>query len=546
MGLVACLVLSLSGCRSDPCGGCSGLGLFGPTGFFARTSYRVFNHPVPVADPCCGAEVIGPAPVAVAAPAATVVPGPGPPAYVGPAAGTPSVVPPAPQSGSEQLDPVPNSRIEGRPGSGGGSQNSTAPRTGYRSRRSDPSTRVARQRRDDLARTTVSTPAPTSRSAQARALNQEDDPLDHLPPLDLPGEVTRSATPPRPPAAERETKPADADKTSARLESSPAGSELEVGANSAPPPEPSPSASDGPGVARFVAVDLKLAGGSAPANAGIKWLSEKGYRTLLDLRESSIVPANFITEVTNRGLRYIALPISKNTIDRAHVERFNYEMAAADSRPLFFFDSDGSSAGALWYIHRVMVNRVDQQIARREAEELGLSDQAYWSAAVDYVATASESPSKSAKNAAANHPTSEPAKGGLASPTTAREAATPGTAAVAATNPSPPKSPVATTTVATAGKTATAPVSAVQTTKSAPAAVNQKDVTSPQPSTPPELPFASDPNAWRSIAAMVITGLSLPMAFCFRTVVPSMVAKALASLPAPGLRPKSLPSRSDA
>ena len=59
-------------------------------------------------------------------------------------------------------------------------------------------------------------PAPTSRSAQAAVAashrdssgTDDQDPLDHLPPLDLPGEVTRStATPPVPPPASRNTKP---------------------------------------------------------------------------------------------------------------------------------------------------------------------------------------------------------------------------------------------------------------------------------------------------------------------------------------------------
>ena len=68
-----------------------------------------------------------------------------------------------------------------------------------------------------LPRTTVSTPEPTSRSAQAPSRPaagdssgaDDQDPLDHLPPLDLPGEVTKSAaTPPVPPAADRNDKPA--------------------------------------------------------------------------------------------------------------------------------------------------------------------------------------------------------------------------------------------------------------------------------------------------------------------------------------------------
>ena len=82
-----------------------------------------------------------------------------------------------------------------------------------------------------------------------------------------------------------------------------------------PAPDPAASASVGPGLARFVAVDLKLAGGSTPSAAGLDWLVEKGYRTVLDLRQSSEVPANFIADVTNRGLRYVALPIGVKSID---------------------------------------------------------------------------------------------------------------------------------------------------------------------------------------------------------------------------------------
>ena len=134
------------------------------------------------------------------------------------------------------------------------------------------------------------------------------------------------------------------------------------------------SASVGPGINRFVAVDLKLAGGSAPSSEGLKWLVDKGYRTVLDLRESSEVPSSFIAEVTGLGLRYVALPINLETIDRAHVDRFNFEVAAGEARPLFFFDADGTRAGALWYIRRIANDRVDHQIARREAEGLGLTD----------------------------------------------------------------------------------------------------------------------------------------------------------------------------
>ena len=67
--------------------------------------------------------------------------------------------------------------------------------------------------------------------------------------------------------------------------------------------------------------------------------------------------------------------------------RFDFEIAASEARPLYFFDSDGTRSGALWYIRRIATDRVDQQVARREAEELGLSNQTYWAAVTKYVST---------------------------------------------------------------------------------------------------------------------------------------------------------------
>ena len=92
-----------------------------------------------------------------------------------------------------------------------------------------------------------------------------------------------------------------------------------------------------------MAVDLKLAGGSLPASASLDWLVEKGYRTLLDLRESSEISPSFIAEVTKRGLRcVVANRLASGSIDREHVDRFAFEVAAREARPMYFFDSDGT------------------------------------------------------------------------------------------------------------------------------------------------------------------------------------------------------------
>jgi protein tyrosine phosphatase (PTP) superfamily phosphohydrolase (DUF442 family) len=452
------------------------------------------------------------------------------------------------------LDVVPKTKIEGPPASGGAqSSSSSSGKTSYQVRRGTLGTRIARQRNEDLPRTTISTPAPTTRSEQAVPNAPagsggfgDDGTLDHLPPLDLPGEVTQSvATPPAAPAAK-----SSADKGKEKTDelrgaaSPPAPVEPAAASASAPAPESAFTASVGPGLARFVAVDLKLAGGSAPSSQGLKWLVEKGYRTLLDLRASSEVPSSFIAEVTQHGLRYLALPIAPNTIDRDHVARFNFELAASEARPLYFFDSAGDRAGALWYIRRIVVDRVDQQVAKREAEELGLKDEVYWLASTKYVASVTPSAAKSS-------PSSQPAQvppGALdpqktppASIGSAGGQTPPATTASAQPGPKLPASPQPVAPTAAARPIPDSPVP--QTSEITPSSDIPAELTSAVTSDPAGSP---PPPSWRPLAAMMITGLSLPLAFWSRTIVPSILARTRASLPGSGPRRKSLPRESGA
>jgi len=437
-------------------------------------------------------------------------------------------------------------------GNGGTSSSAVPGKTSYQTRRLGSGTRIARRQNENLPKTTVSTPEPTSRSAQARPRpgakdsrdSDDQDPLDHLPPLDLPGEVTRSAaTPPAAPAAAAASQPRDNAKKTPEVKReapAPPANELDLTSATIPAPEPSPTASVGPGITRFVAVDLKLAGGSVPSGAGLNWLVEKGYRTVLDLRESSEVPSSFIAEVTNHGLRYVALPIGLKSIDRDHLTRFNFEIAAGEARPLFFFDTDGTRAGALWYIRRITNDRVDRQVARREAEELGLSDPGYWSAVTNFVSGPGTAPT-SADSGDVRHGPDNPQlsfAGSASAPTprSTREVPSPATAATQPERDAPELLPAG-------SSPRQAPV--------IPDAPAQQAITREEQSVIPEQfpagpTYPGDPLVWRPFAAVVITGLSLPLAYWSRTLAPTVLAKAWASLPASAHRPKSIRSELDA
>ena len=345
--------------------------------------------------------------------------------------------------------------------------------------------------------------------------------------------MTKSAaTPPVPPAADRNLKPVPQPDKKAGVKGespAPAADDLDLTSGSSPASQSSPSASVGPGIRRFVAVDLKLAGGSAPSADGLKWLVDKGYRTVLDLREPSEVPSSFITDATNLGLRYVALPISLKTIDRAHVDRFHFEVAAGEARPLFFFDSDGTRAGALWYIHRIANDRIDHQIARREAEELGLTDKNYWAAATNYVA-ALGGPRTTATSA-------DPGQSPSLSPVTVNDSQTDQNQTRA--DESQTATPVPKSRQQSSQSTANPAAAAPTQASTAP----DTQLKQPAPSRPdsvaaaaPDLTFA-----WRPLAAMVVSGLALPLAYWSRTLTPTLLSKARASLPGPAHRPKSLP-----
>ncbi len=174
---------------------------------------------------------------------------------------------------------------------------------------------------------------------------------------------------------------------------------------------------------------MKLAGGSLPSTAGLSWLAEKGYRTVLDLRESAEVSPVFIADAASKGLRYVALPINLKSLDADRLARFQFELAAPEARPLFFFDSDGTRAGALWYIRRVTLDHVDASLARREAEDLGLKDKGVWQTATAYVQKleAAKSHPASTRTGAADPPATSaapsapPQQARIASPSIRRE-----------------------------------------------------------------------------------------------------------------------------
>ncbi len=201
IGLAWCLsagaALLIAGCQSGPLSGCSSCG---STGFVKRTTARILHRDTGCCDSGTTSAPLeyGSAPATVVGPATTATPMYSSPASSG---SVPSTVI-TPETPSD-LNAVPKARAVPLPG-----QTSTSPSAGRASYtlRSSATRATALLGADRATRPASGSSLDAGSSPETKTDDAAgvDNPLDHLPPLSLPGEVTRGAevNPPAPSASE--------------------------------------------------------------------------------------------------------------------------------------------------------------------------------------------------------------------------------------------------------------------------------------------------------------------------------------------------------
>lgn len=507
LALLAVGALGLEGCQSlrnggglfsgMGCNGCGG-GLFG-----RRNASAEFYEPPIITEP---AEVVPGEIVTEPADSGAVIVNPAPGA-----SSAPSTSPPA----DLELDPLPepggSGRSNGSKGSNGRvSSGSDNPKVGLNNRATDLADSANSLARNDSASGPGrGEPAPLSvrvlddlpqpedspQPTIARAGGPESDDAEPLPPEAVPA---LGVAPMRIPG------PSDA-------EPSPTASPPPAQAS---PIVSTPSIPDdvqawaAPGIRSFSGVGPQLAAGSFPEKPGWEYLAQKGYRTLLDLRDASQIRPEDLAEVNHWGLRYVMLPTPIDQLNPDSFRRFQEEIDQAGARPLYFCDADGSRAAALWYAYRIQHDKVNPTIARRDAEIVG--------------PLSPESRAK-AESLALVPP-----------PPTSETPAAPAPAPAPATSPAPTES-----------NTPPSPVTDTANPADVPATASASDA-EPVASTPsPDIP--TDPTAWRPYAALFLSILVVPLAYWSSSSLSlGRSARARASLAAPSRKLRSLPAESDA
>jgi protein tyrosine phosphatase (PTP) superfamily phosphohydrolase (DUF442 family) len=124
-------------------------------------------------------------------------------------------------------------------------------------------------------------------------------------------------------------------------------------------------------IPQFATVKTNVASGQEPFAEGIVWLKKHSYRGVLHIRAPGEDDSSARKQYEQAGLRYLTLELSPQTLTKEIVDTFNRLVGDNNNLPLFVYDKDGSLAGALWYVHFRVVDRVTPEKARAEAERLG-------------------------------------------------------------------------------------------------------------------------------------------------------------------------------
>ena len=135
------------------------------------------------------------------------------------------------------------------------------------------------------------------------------------------------------------------------------------------------------------ATPTSVASGLKPYPDGLTWLKGKGYRTVLHVRLPGQDDSADRELIEKRGLRYLSLEVSPETLTEEKIKDFNRVVNDEGNLPLFVYDKEGMLAGGLWYLYLRTSEMVSEDEARTKAASLGFKPdehKAMWQAIQKY------------------------------------------------------------------------------------------------------------------------------------------------------------------
>lgn len=143
-----------------------------------------------------------------------------------------------------------------------------------------------------------------------------------------------------------------------------------------------------PGVTNFSRVETTIACAGATTPAGVAEVKRLGYASIINLRQASEAGADVEAEAAaakTANIIYVHLPFNTASPDPAVVDQFLKAVTAPANQPAFVHCASANRASALWMVKRMLVDGWDADRAGKEAADLGLTNAALKTFALDYV-----------------------------------------------------------------------------------------------------------------------------------------------------------------
>jgi protein tyrosine phosphatase (PTP) superfamily phosphohydrolase (DUF442 family) len=129
------------------------------------------------------------------------------------------------------------------------------------------------------------------------------------------------------------------------------------------------------GIPQFANAVENVATGLRPSlDDGLDWLQARAFKTVLYIRAPGDDDTTDRKQVEKRGMKYLSLEVSPQTLTKATVEEFSRIVRDTSSQPTFVYDRDGSLAGGLWYLYFRVALQLSDDVARVRAGSLGLRE----------------------------------------------------------------------------------------------------------------------------------------------------------------------------
>jgi len=143
-----------------------------------------------------------------------------------------------------------------------------------------------------------------------------------------------------------------------------------------------------PGITHLAQIETTVACSGAIKPEAVPDIKKLGFVSIINLRLATEPGANVEAEeaaAKAAGIRYAHLPFSNAAPDPAIVDRFLQTLSTPGYQPAFIHCSGGGRAAMMWFIKRVLLDKWDNDRALEVATQLGLTNQALKTFALDYI-----------------------------------------------------------------------------------------------------------------------------------------------------------------